>query len=407
MQNQWIRLVRGCLVIRLGGDYIERFFFFFRMHDINLWGIKRENNICMCEAYASDFLKMPPLLKKTSTKAHVLKKKGLPFYFPFIKKRIIFFAGVIMCLGMLHHVTNYVWAIEYVGNLQVSDDELSDFLEREDIHYGMRKSSLNCEEKEKKLRESFQNVTWTSIYFEGTKLYIEVKENEKTEPVPIVTKGTNIVADEAGTITSIITRNGVPKVKAGDSVEKGQILVEGSVPVYDESLSVIDYQIYDADADICIRTPIEYRFLLKDSYPVITYTGNNAKVGFAEVFGYHIDALPVIDFLKGEKNTLYETVTDKHQVVLLDNIYLPVYYGKIDRKEYYIKYLTYSKDEMKNLLTENFQKFISGLEEKGVQIVEKNVKIVQNSNSMELIGDLLVIKSTGHSSPIGSAEVKE
>ena len=104
---------------------------------------------------------------------------------------------------------------------------------------------------------------------------------------------------------------------------------------------------------------------------------------------------------------MYETVTDKHQVVLLDNIYLPAYYGKIDRKEYYIKYLTYSKDEMKNLLTENFQKFISGLEEKGVQIVEKNVKIVQNSNSMELIGDLLVIKSTGHSSPIGSAEVKE
>ncbi len=80
MQNQWIRLVRGCLVIRLGGDYIERFLNMCRMHDINLWGIKRENNICMCEAYASDFLKMPPLLKKTSTKAHVLKKKGLPFY---------------------------------------------------------------------------------------------------------------------------------------------------------------------------------------------------------------------------------------------------------------------------------------------------------------------------------------
>ena len=66
-------------MIRLGGDYIERFLNMCRMHDINLWGIKRENNICMCEAYASDFLKMPPLLKKTSTKAHVLKKKGLFF----------------------------------------------------------------------------------------------------------------------------------------------------------------------------------------------------------------------------------------------------------------------------------------------------------------------------------------
>ena len=93
----------------------------------------------------------------------------------------------------------------------------------------MKKNSINCEEKEKKLRETFQNVTWTSIYFEGTKLYIEVKENEKSEPVQFETKGTDIIANEAGTITSIVTRNGVPRVKAGDTVEKGQVLVSGGV----------------------------------------------------------------------------------------------------------------------------------------------------------------------------------
>lgn len=407
MQNKWIRLVRGCLVIRLGGDYMERFFNMCRMHDIDLWDIKRENDICMCEAYASDFLKMHPLLKKTGTKASVIKKRGLPFYFPFIKKRIIFFAGVLICLTMLNHVTEYVWAIEYVGNLQVSDDELSDFLEQESIHYGMKKSSLNCEDKEKKLRETFQNVTWTSIYFEGTKLYIEIKENEKSEPVSVETKGTDIIANEAGTITSIVTRNGVPKVKAGDAVEKGQILVGGGVPVYDESQSVIDYQVYDADADIYIRTPITYRYAVKSSYPVINYTGNNIKIGFAEVCGYHIDGMPLFDFFKGKDECLYETVTEKHQIVLLDNIYLPVYYGRIDRKGYYIKYLTYTEDEMKIILSDNFEKFILGLQEKGVQIVEKNVKMVQNSNGMELYGDLLVIKPTGESAEIVTNHIEE
>ncbi len=38
----------------------------------------------------------------------------------------------------------------------------------------------------------------------------------------------------------------MPRVKAGDTVEKGQVLVSGGVPVYDESQSVIDYQIYDS-----------------------------------------------------------------------------------------------------------------------------------------------------------------
>ena len=37
----------------------------------------------------------------------------------------------------------------------------------------------------------------------------------------------DLVAAKDGTITEIITRNGVPLVKAGDSVKKGQILVSG------------------------------------------------------------------------------------------------------------------------------------------------------------------------------------
>ena len=235
MQNKWIRFIKGCLVIKLGGDYLERFLNMCRLHNIYLWDIRRSEDICYCELYASDFFRLPPLLRKTGTKVKVMKKRGIPFYIPFLKKRIIFFIGVASCLIMLNVVTDYVWAIEYIGNLQISDDELTDFLEEQEIHYGMRKDSLDCEAKEKKLRETFPTVTWTSIYFEGTKLYIEIKENEKSEPVEIKTKGMDIVADASGTITSILTRNGVPKVKAGETVEEGQILVAGGVPVYNEA----------------------------------------------------------------------------------------------------------------------------------------------------------------------------
>ena len=55
MQNRWIRFVRGFLVIRINGDYMERFFNMCRMHEIDLWEIKKEQNVCMCEAYATDF----------------------------------------------------------------------------------------------------------------------------------------------------------------------------------------------------------------------------------------------------------------------------------------------------------------------------------------------------------------
>lgn len=407
MQNNWIRFVKGCLVIRLGGDYLERFFNMCRTHDIYLWGIKREGDVCVCNLYASDFSKLPPLLRKTGTKVKVIRKNGVPFYIPFMKKRIIFFVGVILCLIMLNLVTGYVWAIEYVGNLQVSDNELTDFLESQNIHYGMRKSEIDCDEKEKRLREAFPTVTWTSIYFEGTKLYVEVKENEKAEPRTTQIRGTNIVATDDGVITSIVTRNGVPKVKAGDEVTKGQVIVEGSVPVYNEEQLIASYQIYDADADIWVRTPIEYDDEISENYPVIYYTGNDADVGFVELFGYHFDGLFLYDLFQKKQTGSYETITQKHQLVFLDNIFLPVYYGKISRKEYYLRYLVYTSEEMRDKLSDNFEKFISGLEEKGVQIVEKNVKIVKNRNSMKMQGEITVIKHTGESVDITPIEIPQ
>lgn len=412
LQNNYIRYIKGCLIIRLDGDYLERFFNMCRQHDVFLWRIKREKDACVCEVCAEDFKRLVPLLKKTETRVHVIKKTGIPFYFPFIKKRIIFFIGVAACLSMLHFVTNYVWAIEYIGNLQISDDEMTDFLIKEGICYGVKKDSINCEEKEKHLRECFKNVTWTSIYFEGTKLYVEIKENEKSEPEYKPVKGTDIAADVSGVITSIVTRSGTPLVKKGERVEEGQLLVLGSVPIYDENQLVAGYHVYDADADIRICTQMEYQYEIKDTYPVIQYTGHNTCFGFFEILGCHFDIMPVNDILSdvlnvGGTKSACEVVTQKNQVRLLDNIYLPVYYGKISKKEYYIRYMKYTQEELELLLEEQFKKFITGLNEKGVQIVEKNVKIVENRDGMEIIGDLLVIKSAGERVDIQEKTINE
>jgi similar to stage IV sporulation protein len=383
---------------------MERFFNICRANDLYLWDIKRKENSCTCKVFAQDFAKMHPIFRKTATKVNVLKKQGLPFYFPFIKKRIIFFVGLVLCIAMLNRATHYVWAIEYVGNLQVSDDELTDFIKGENIRYGIKKSEINCEEKEKKLREKFENVTWVSIYFEGTKLYVSIKENEKSKPQYRQVRGTDIEADEDGVVVSIITRNGVPNIKAGDIVEKGQILVSGSVPVFDEEQNIIDYIVYDADADIYIETTVEFEDKINSTYPVVCYTGRSIKSGFFEVMGYRADAMRILNFFKAKRNMKYETVELRNQIKLPDNFYLPLYYGKIDRKEYYIQYLTYTENEMKEKLSDNLEKFILSLKENHIQIVEKNVKMVQNRNSMELIGSLTVIKPTGISVDIFNGE---
>ena len=282
------------------------------------------------------------------------------------------------------------------------------------IHYGIKKDKINCEEEEKQLRTKFANVTWTSIYFEGTKLVVELKENDIKEIVKSDFSGKDILATEDGVIISIITRNGVPKVKAGDKVEKGQVLVEGKVPVYDEEQNVVDYQIYDADADIYIQTILSYDLNINRKYNFFTYTDNNSRGYFIELLGYHFETMEVKDVLKkiGEKisiidevfgkdndkkdtKMLDENILEKKQLVLLEDIYLPVYYGTINRKQYYVKHSYHTQAEMQGKLTDELEKIILCLSEKGVQIVEKNVKIEHDGNGMTMHIELMVNKLIG------------
>lgn len=397
LQNKCLQFMRGYLEITIKGDYIERFLNMCRAHQIFIWNIKNQNQIYTCRVASADFAQMVPLVRKTGTKVEVTQKKGLPFYFPFLKKRILFFIGVLLCLGMLYAVTDYVWAIEYVGNHQISDDELHDFMQQEKICYGMKKEDIDCEEEEKKLRAAFDNVTWTSIYFQGTKLYVEIKENEKKEPIQKkMTQGSDIVATETGTIASIITRNGIPKVKVGDTVEAGQILVEGRVPVYDEGQNIISYHIYDADADIRLQTTMSHTETVSNMYATVVYSGRKKKTIFIEIGGYHIES-PDIGIYSYECS---EKITQRRQVVLLDHLYLPIFYGTTLRKEYHLEYFEYTNEQMNKILSDKFETFILCLQEKGVQIIEKNVKIGKNRNGMELKADIVLIKPTGKNTTI-------
>lgn len=70
----------------------------------------------------------------------------------------------------------------------------------------------------------------------GTRLQIRVRENETAGGIPLREETPrNLVAETAGTVVSILVRAGKAAVQPGDEVEKGQVLVEGMVPVTDDS----------------------------------------------------------------------------------------------------------------------------------------------------------------------------
>ena len=379
----WVQYIRGYVTIKVWGYSTERLLNLCGNHDILVWDIVNHGEYDTMNISVRGFFALKPLLKKTGTRAAVLKKYGLPFFMSKMQKRKVFVAGLLCCLMFWMLTAGYIWNIEIEGNYALTDDVLLDYLEEKKVHVSMKKSKLQIEELEKALREDYDIITWTSVQLKGTTLLISIKENE----MPVYEKsgqkdeekGTDLVASRSGIISYIITRSGVPQVALGDTVEKGDVLVSGAVPVYNEDATVRKYQFAESDADILLRYTESVSVKRDILYEEKKYSGRQKKMVMFGIndkeWNLRLGKIPYEE---------YDISGEKKQVRLLDRLYLPLYYGTKTIQEYEMIRQKYTEEEMNAAMQEEWHKIISTLEEKGVQITEKNVTIKKNDDNWVL-----------------------
>jgi len=144
-----------------------------------------------------------------------------------------------------------------------------------------------------------------------------------------------------------------------------------------------------SDADIRLETRLSYGKELPLAYSKKVYTGQEKTAYYFRVYKNSFSTARIPDY------ELYDIVTDLKQGKILHDFYLPLYYGRITYQEYRLEEFVYTETEGRALLEAEFQKFCKTLQQKGVQIVEKNVKIEKNGRSLRADGSILVEMSDG------------
>ena len=123
----------------------------------------------------------------------------------------------------------------------------------------MPKGKVDCADIVRKIRQKYDDIVWVSASIDGSRLKIQIKENEDTfQEVQKEEKPCDLIAEQDGVITKMVTRSGVPMVHVGDQVKKGDILVSGRIEVCNDAKEVVEYQYEQADADIRADTQTEY-----------------------------------------------------------------------------------------------------------------------------------------------------
>ena len=285
---QFIQYLKGYVCIRVWGYSPERFMNLCSNHDIFLWNIENHGEYYTMCITVSGFRRLKGIVKKTGTRVVIQKRCGLPFLVPKMKKRKIFLIGLTGSLLFWMWMSTFIWAVDIHGNYSVSEDVFMDFLKTNGIYVGMKREAVNIEELEKEIRRDFPIVTWTSAKIDGTRLEIQIKENEvdtgtaqmqdKTENEEKNSPfGSDLIAEADGTIVGMVTRAGVPQVAIGAEVKKGDVLVCGSVPVYNEDTTIRKYQYYEADADVYIQRTVHKTEELPLTYEEKEYTGEEKR----------------------------------------------------------------------------------------------------------------------------------
>lgn len=361
-----------------------------RNNHLKIWKLYNDEHSIIMNCDKEDFKKMKPLRRKCHGTLRIKKRAGL--YFKAVKQKAhtCFLIGILLFLIMGKLLSLYIWNISFDGNYSYTNVELMRFLNDNRIRNGLLKSNIDCDNIEYLLRTNYSDITWVSAEIKGTKLIIHIKENFDGFIAENETKSYDIVSDTNGIITEIITRSGVPQVKAGDEITEGQLLVSGILDTYGDNETFVSRRFVSSDADIYADIVMDY----KDEFQLLhqnkKYTGEKNNIYTVNILG---KKLYFSLFQKQYK--MSDVVTTDKQLSITDNYYLPVSAGKITIREYVTREAVYSEEEACAIATNNLEIFIKNLQEKGIQIIEKNVTIACDDNICRASGTIKVNRRIG------------
>lgn len=397
------KYIRGYVKVSLQGYSPERFINLCSNRHILLWDLKNTGTsyeMCMS---VKGFLELKPILKKTKTRLVILERHGLPFFLNKYRKRKMFFTGSVLCCFIIYVLSLFIWQIEVVGNSARTTDVILDYLKQEQVYHGIQKKKVDCEAIESMLRIKYNDIIWASAEIKGTRLIIHVQENTDTSVENLTEEGSSdLISNKEAIIVRMITRSGTPKAAIGDIVKEGDVLISGRLDIYNDSNEIASYQYCNADSDIYGKTFYEYKDEFPFQYEKKDYSGRIQKEYFIKFF----DRTFTIGSKKVEYKE-YETFTDEIQAKLGKNFYLPFAVGRIKHIEYTTSKRQYTKEEAKKLAKENLNKFCAVLNEKGVQIVENDVRIETNQKKCITTGKIVVVEKIGIRKPTEIINIPE
>lgn len=376
----------GYLRISVEGYYIERFINICKNNKITVWNLKRNKDIrLVLNVRVNEFKEICKIAKKTKCKIKIENKKGLPFFLHKYKKRKIFIILLIVVICLIILSANFVWNVEISEENGQELENIAQDIEEAGLKVGELKNKINTKDIINKIRLKRNDVAWMGIELKGTNAIVKlVKADEKPEIVN-ENEYCNIVSDKAGIITKINAQSGTANVKVGDTVNQGDILINGWM---EGKFTGVRYVHSKGE----IEAKVWYTKSKKIPYNTtqIQETGNVEEKYAIKINNFRIN------FQKRVSNfEIYDTIETENKFKMFSDFYLPISIIKITNKEQQKIEKNYTIEEAKNVGIQELQKELDNEIEDKEKIVNKNINTYEKADGVEVYVTYEVLENIG------------
>lgn len=370
----------GYVLVRLPGAQAERFVNICRAKGIVWWGLRWQQDQRMVYGYLrrSDYYKLRPIAAKTGVFPLVRERIGGYFWLRRGMARASFWCGLLCFLGILFFMSGRIWGIEVSGQSYHTRESILKYLESENVYGGMSGNGISCGELETKLRKKYPDVGWVSVEKSGSKLYVRLDEvllqKKKTNKTP-----KSLVAQEDGTVLSIVTRTGTAKVRAGDTVRKGQKLISEKVKIIGDNEEVVQKRHVRAAGTVVVQSVQHYEDELPVPYRKQKLTGKQRTL-YQICIGNH--NLFVYNPLKSlESYEKYDIIREGGRLCPFLSCRFPVFVWKKTFREVCAENGRYSPEEAAGILQDRFDYYRLQMRDNGCYDLEGELSVKERNGS--------------------------
>lgn len=396
--------LKGYLYVRLSGSQLERFINVCCYNNIFFYDVRYENDSVIACCRLKDLKELKRHLRKAGIKLRITKKRGLPFRLYALKKHIILPASILIFLFIVFLLSTRIWHIEVQGGFIHTPEQITGFLEKIEVAYGMAASKVDCSYVEAAIRKEYADISWVSCEKKGTNLIIMLKEaaNYNVKDIAEAPEYGHIVAANDGIITEIITRKGTPRVSIGDVVKKGDILISGLVDVVADNSLIVDTHQVLADADIKYKTIIRYEDRIPLSYKSRIYSGK-----YKYNFDLSVLGVKIFAYYNRKLYNEYDIIKSMVSWKIFDEFYLPISHNIYKISEYTSQEMVYSEAEAKQEADKRLLSNLEKLSDSGIVILDYRIDGKLTRKEYIYSGYVIVIDDAGIYREITEEEYNE